>query len=110
MQPKVRQHLLDIAAACREISDFVGEDADIIVRDRKTALAVERLLLIVGEALTRIRDTDPAILNSISEWNGIVGMRNAIVHGYDALVPSRLRDAIRHDLPVLLAEVEQLLN
>lgn len=109
MQPKVQQYLLDIASSCREIASFVGGDPDVILRDRKTALAVERLLLVIGEALARIRDTDATILAAISGWHGIIGMRNVIVHGYDTIVASRLRDAIRDDLPRLLSEVEALL-
>jgi len=110
MQPKIEAYYFDIISACEEIASFVGKDADQVLRERLVALAIERLLLIIGEALLRIRDADPTSLQNVSEWKAIIGMRNAIVHGYDAIDGLRLRDAVRDEVPVLLKEVRALVG
>ena len=74
------------------------------------ALAIERLLLIVGEAMVRIRDDAPDLLESIRDARAIIGMRNAIVHGYDTIDPVRIRDAVKLAVPELLFDIEQLLS
>jgi uncharacterized protein with HEPN domain len=109
MQPRTLGCLLDIKGACEEILAFVGGNPDVILSDRLTALAVERLLLVVGEALVRIRGLEASVLDSIPDWEAVIGMRNAIVHGYDVIDAARVRDAIRDDIPLLLSAVIRLL-
>lgn len=110
MQPNSRNSLLDILSAAEEILSLVGTHPDRLLTDRLVVLAVERLLLIVGEAAVRIRGSEPAILNHLPDWEAIVGMRNAIVHGYDTIDAQRLRDAVRDDVPRLVAAVRSLLE
>ena len=64
----------------------------------------------LGEALVRIRDGEEHVLEMISEWRAIVGMRNAIVHGYDTIAPWRVRDAVNEDLPRLASEAREILD
>lgn len=85
-------------------------NGDQITKDRTSALAVERLLLVLGEALVRIRDGEEHVLEMISEWRAIVGMRNAIVHGYDTIEPSRVRNAVNEDLPRLASGAREILD
>ena len=49
------------------------------------SLAVERLLMTIGEALVRIRSFEPDILEELTDATKIIGMRNVLVHGYDNL-------------------------
>lgn len=72
------------------------------VSERLKALALERLLLIIGEALTRIRGDEPNVFDSIPSGPEMIGMRNVIVHGYDVIDQDRIQDAVRDDLPQLL--------
>ena len=95
MLPRVESSLRDIAIACGEILDHSKGDEDRIIEDRLLALAIERLLLIVSEAMVRIRDDAPDLLDSIRDARAIIGMRNAIVHGYDTIDPVRIRDAVK---------------
>jgi uncharacterized protein with HEPN domain len=110
MLPRVESSLRDIAVACGEILDHSKGDGDRIIEDRLLALAIERLLLIVGEAMVRIRDDAPDLLESIRDARAIIGMRNAIVHGYDTIDPVRIRDAVKLAVPELLVDVERLLT
>lgn len=109
MQPRALASLFDLANACQEMLAITGSNPDQLLSDRVVALAVERLFLIMGEALIRVRDIDPSLLTTLSDWKAVIGLRNAIVHGYDKIDSTRLRDAIRDDVPILLAEVTMLL-
>jgi uncharacterized protein with HEPN domain len=48
-------------------------------------------------------------LNNISEYRKIIGFRNVLVHGYDAIDDQIVWDTIQQHLPVLKQEVEELL-
>ena len=47
--------------------------------------AVERELEVIGEALSRLTMTDSGVAARISHLPRIVGFRNRIIHGYDAI-------------------------
>jgi uncharacterized protein with HEPN domain len=46
----------------------------------------------------------------LSEQERIVGFRNVLVHGYDLVDDGIVWDTIRTNLPLLLSEVESLLE
>lgn len=77
---------------------------------RTTALAVERLLMVVGEAFARIRNSEGDVLNEITDAHKVIGMRNVLVHGYDALDLARIQDAVEKSLPKLIEELDRLLG
>jgi uncharacterized protein with HEPN domain len=60
---------------------------------------VERKLLVIGEALARVRDVDPAAAAKITDIQRIIAQRNRIVHGYDAADDLLVWDAIENHLP-----------
>ncbi len=49
--------------------------------------AVERQFTILGEALVRVRDLELPIYGRFPDAAKIIGLRNIIVHGYDAVDP-----------------------
>jgi hypothetical protein len=57
---------------------FADYDADPMLRS-----AVERQLMIVGEALNRLRRIEPELLASITDSRKIIAFRNILGHGYD---------------------------
>ncbi len=71
--------------------------------------AVERWFIVIGEALTRLEKVDPGVLQQISEHRKIIGFRNVLVHGYDAIDDLIVWQTIQQHLPVLKQEVEHLL-
>ncbi len=101
MRLDVRQWLLDAASAGEEIM-AIGAAWD---GDRMTGLAIERLLTMAGEALVRIRAADPELLDRITDAYKVIGMRNVLVHAYDRLDQSIVRDVIATKLPVLVLEI-----
>jgi uncharacterized protein with HEPN domain len=59
-----------------------GRDFDAYLADIMLRSAVERQFEIIGEALTQLAKLDPATAAQISEYRGIIGFRNILVHGY----------------------------
>ena len=68
--------------------------------------AVERQLEIIGEAVNHMSKIDPNI--NISGAKHIVGLRNLIIHSYDAVDPEILWGIIQKDVPVLKVELQEL--
>ncbi len=75
--------------------------------DELFSLAMTRLLEIIGEAATRVspdaRDQNPQI-----PWLSIAGMRNRLIHGYDAVDFDILWRVLEDDLPALIVELEKI--
>jgi uncharacterized protein with HEPN domain len=73
------------------------------------SLAIVRLMEIVGEAASRIpyeeRSRHPEI-----PWMQIVGLRNRLIHGYDAIDFEILWQILSHDIPKLVLSLERILN
>lgn len=86
-----------------------GKQRTDLDRDRLLELALTRLLEIIGEAAKRvpphIQTQHPAI-----PWAQIVGLRNRLIHGYDAVDLDILWQIIRHDLPLLIIALDEILS
>ena len=65
--------------------------------------------LIIGEAVNRLRRRDPDIAERISDTRQIVGMRNALIHGYSVTDYPIVWRAIQETVPVLREQIEALL-
>jgi len=70
--------------------------------------AVEREFQILGEALLRLKRSDPDRADRISPTEEIVGFRTILVHEYDRIDPEQVCRTVMEDLPGLLAELEGL--
>jgi uncharacterized protein with HEPN domain len=111
MNNQVRKLLFDILESCRSIHDwcqyctFAEYEANRLLRR-----AVEREFEIAGEALNRLRHTDPIIAARVNQLPRIVGFRNRIIHGYDTIDDATVWGIINRHLPELLAQVETLLQ
>jgi uncharacterized protein with HEPN domain len=73
--------------------------------DRQFALALTKLVEIVGEAAHRV-SAQSRSLNAGIAWRQIVGTRNRLVHGYDEVDYDVLWRIVADELPPL---IEQLL-
>jgi len=56
--------------------DFITYEADL-----KTQSAIERQLVLIGEALNKLRKIEPDIV--IENYQKIIAFRNRLVHAYD---------------------------
>jgi len=100
-----RVSLVDMLVYPEEAIELLGETSAVELADERTLrLALERLVGIVGEAARRV---SPATQQRHPEipWAEIIGMRNRVVHGYDAIDLSRMWDTVKYEMPPL---VEQL--
>jgi uncharacterized protein with HEPN domain len=71
---------------------------------------VERNLQIIGEAIGRISRYDAETASRISENRRIIAFRNRLIHGYDVLDDELVWETVKAEVPVLLSEVEGLLQ
>ena len=100
----LRHMLAHAREACEMVRGKRRRDLD---RDRKLNLALVRLLEVIGEAASRVSPGARARHSSIP-WPEIVGLRNRLIHGYDAVDFDILWEIITHDLPPLISELERI--
>jgi len=79
-------------------------------RDRLLQSACERQLEIVGEAMTRLRDRHSEVFDEVPQGVGIIGLRNRLIHGYDAVDSQIVWDVITGKLPELQMLAARLLE
>jgi len=109
--------LHDDSVALRHMRDHVAEAVELcrgrqrldLDSDRIFALALTKLVEIAGEAAARVssgtRRRHPAI-----PWREIVGTRNRLIHGYDAIDYDILWRIAADELPELLRHLQSILD
>lgn len=105
---KALDDVRDCASFVIEAAD--GKDLAGYRSDRIFRQAIERNLEIIGEAIGRIARLDPETASRISEHRQIVAFRNRLIHGYDLLDDELVWSTVQTEVPVLLSEVEALLE
>ena len=109
MQPESAAYLWDVAIAASRIASFVdGLTAETYIADDLHRSAVERQLLIVGEALNNLRKVDPEIAGKIPDLVRIIGLRNVLAHGYAVVDDLVVWQAASTRIPELLTTVRAL--
>ncbi|MFO7555053.1 MAG: HepT-like ribonuclease domain-containing protein [Desulfobacterales bacterium] len=99
----------DMLDHAREALSMVrGKKRSDLDSERMLELSLVRLVEIIGEAAVRVRNESREKYPSIP-WLQIVGMRNRLVHGYDAVDLDVLWNTIIHDLPPLIVGLEKIL-
>ncbi|MFE3847005.1 DUF86 domain-containing protein [Flavobacterium sp. LB3P45] len=110
MTEKSKKYLSDVLMAITLIREFTIDITDFNTydKDRKTQSAVERQLVIIGEALNKLK----LIENEFVIENGkqIIGFRNRLVHAYDSIDNSIVWAIINRHLENLKTEIENLEN
>jgi uncharacterized protein with HEPN domain len=100
--------LIDILQAARLIVQFKGEaDFDSFSRDLKTQSAVLHQLLILGEAIKRLSDGFRSAHPEMP-WRQAAGMRDKLIHDYDAVDLEAVWHTVNADIPRLLHLIEPL--
>lgn len=105
------KYLLDIESIITELekiiahhnSDYTSFESSFI-----SIRAVERDLIIIGEAIGKILKIKNEI--TITSAKHIIGLRNLIVHSYDSIEPAALWRILIIDLPILKNEIHVLKN
>ena len=108
MQPESRVFLYDIRQAAELILQFTKDKSFAnYSQDEMLRSAVERQFGIVGKAINQMSRVDPEIAASLTEYQHIVAFRNILVHRVDDQI---VWGILTTQLPVLLADVQQLLK
>lgn len=109
MPPDDRQRIIHMRDAAREAVEFsTDRGRDDLDSDRMLALALTRLVEIVGEAAKnvspQVRELAPEI-----RWKEIGGARDRLAHGYYAVDDDILWGIVSRDLPGLVPRLDALL-
>lgn len=100
--------ILDILKAARLAQSFVsGMDKDQFVKDVKTQSSVLHQLLVLGEAVKRLTE-DFRNQHSHIPWKEIAGMRDMLIHQYDAVDLDEVWKTLTADLPSLISLLDKL--
>lgn len=86
-----------------DIVDFTTYENDL-----KSQSAVERQLVIIGEALNKLKKIEPNL--DIKNSSQIIALRNRLVHAYDSIDNSIVWAIIKKHLKGLKVEIYQLLE
>jgi uncharacterized protein with HEPN domain len=100
--------LLDMLKAARLVVAFKGKlTKKAFLRDIKTQSAILHQLLVIGEAVKRLseefRGQHPQI-----PWTRIAGMRDKLIHQYDAVDLDEVWKTITKDIVPLISFLEPL--
>ena len=94
--------LLDVVGAARLACGFIeGMDRAGFESDLKTQSAILHQLLIIGEATKRLSDGFRGTLPDVP-WSEMAGMRDRLIHGYDAVDLDEVWRTVVRDLPDLV--------
>ena len=103
-------YLADIRDACRAVERFTaGVDLQAYRADELTRSAVERQLIIIGEAVGSLLRLEPDLAGQISHARRIVDFRNQLAHDYAAINDAVVWAITADEVPVLGRECERIL-
>ena len=105
-----RLFLEDIVESIEAIKEFTeGMDFDGFNTDKRTKAAVIRYLGVIGEAVKNL----PADLSKAHpdvNWHAAASMRDKLIHAYFGASDRVVWDTVTEDLPVLEAQVREILK
>jgi uncharacterized protein with HEPN domain len=106
--PRDDATIVDILKAARMAKSFViGVGKESFLQDSKTQSAVLHQLLVLGEAVKRLseefRNQHPT-----TPWKQISGLRDVVIHQYDAVDLEEVWKTVTVDLPDLVGFLEKI--
>ena len=111
MTDKTPKLLVDALGAIGLAQEFIaGTSHDGYSKDKMRRSAVERQLEILGEACARHARLEPAWPDTVANLKLAIGLRNRIIHGYDAVDDEIVYTTVVEDLPALKQDLIKLLS
>lgn len=101
------RHMRDYSREALELIE--GKGREHLDSERLLGLALVRLLEMIGEAANRVSPEYQSLHPSIP-WSQIISLRNRLIHGYDAVDMDILWQILKHDLPILIEELDRILS
>lgn len=103
--------LRDLLEFADEIVTFAsGKDTESDEIERMRYLAIERLFELVGESLNRAIKIEPSLEQAFPDTRQVIGMRNRLAHEYDGIDPETVWDTAFNDIPIVVRDIEQMLD
>ena len=97
--------ILDIITAARDIEGFVTNiNLHEFQSDKMLRYAVERQLLVIGEAAKHLSEDFRSGVPSVP-WSAIIGLRNILAHEYGEILTERIWLVAVRDLEGLVEEL-----
>jgi uncharacterized protein with HEPN domain len=111
MRPEIEKRIWDALYASRRIQDFTaGLDYTAFAASALIRAAVERQFEIIGEALNKASSADESLAYKIPDVPRIIGLRNRLIHGYDAVDDQLVWDIVRSKIPPLIDALEKMIG
>lgn len=111
MQREPLALLWDIRHAAEAVAAFIrGKRLQDYREDSYLRSAVERQLIILGEAVAQLSKLSTTLVERIPEHGSIIAFRNLLIHGYAAVVDEIVWEVLEEDLPTLRDCVAQLIE
>lgn len=110
MNEYVAKYLTDVLDCIDFIEDVVGETKNFYNYQNSKLVkpAIERKVEIIGEAINKANKLYPEL--PLSNKLRIIGMRNRIIHSYDAVDDAMVWEVVVKHIPLLKEEIKALLN
>ncbi|MEE8363668.1 MAG: DUF86 domain-containing protein [Dehalococcoidia bacterium] len=100
-------YLVDVLAACRRVQQYVlGCAWEDFLADQMRQDAVIRQMEIMGEAANRLSPEARSRIGGVP-WQDMIGMRNVLIHGYDAVDLAIVWDTAARRVPGLIEALER---
>ncbi len=101
--------LWDMREAAREIVEFTrGVAFAHFAGNKMLRYAVERQLVVIGEAAKRVSE-EFRLAHPGIPWGGIIGQRNVLAHEYGEILVERIWLVATQNIPALLQSLEPLI-
>jgi uncharacterized protein with HEPN domain len=102
-------YIWDMRTAAQEILEFMqGVSLAEFERNNQLRYAVERQLMVIGEAARHVSDEFQELHPEIP-WLQIIGQRNVLAHDYGEILVERVWLTATTSLPELLALLDQII-
>lgn len=100
--------ILDILKAARLVVEFKGKiSKKTFLKDAKTQSAILHQLLVIGEAVKRLSEDLRTQYPGVP-WARIAGMRDKLIHEYDAVDLDEVWRTVTKDISPLIAFLKPL--
>lgn len=99
-----QERIEDIVEFAETVSAIVGEGQQKFESNKVSQLALERLIISIGETCSKIsvefQESHPDI-----PWRDIVGMRNLLIHAYHRIEIAQVWKTATVDVPALVRSI-----
>ena len=105
-----RVGLVDMGVYATKAVNMLGRASqDELEQNEMMQFALMKLVEIVGEAANRVSNQTQRKHTEIP-WANVIGMRNRLVHNYDSVDLSSVRETIIDDLPPLIKSLRAIVG